>query len=154
VYRLFWGSTIHGVGPLSSRVVMISTVRLYILRVLTSQRRSSSMRQCLIQLGSSCYMEDVTLNLGIWEGSFPFRAFARVVEPRRSNDEVQHKQSCEAPSDATRCFVVLAREGKLHRKPRRSSYQLFGHSLISTTNAPFIVFLCFPSFVISGRDFF
>jgi hypothetical protein len=42
MYRLFRVSTLHDVGPLSSRVVMISTVRSYIPPVLTSQRRSSS----------------------------------------------------------------------------------------------------------------
>jgi hypothetical protein len=42
VYRLFRVSTLHGVGPLSSLVVMISTVRSYIPPALMSQRRSSS----------------------------------------------------------------------------------------------------------------
>jgi hypothetical protein len=42
VYHLFQVSTLHGIGPLSSGVVMISTVHLYIPPVLTPQRRSSS----------------------------------------------------------------------------------------------------------------
>jgi hypothetical protein len=107
--------------------------------VLLSREDHLWMRHCLIQHGSSCPMESVTLNLGIWEGLFPFWAFARVVEPRKSNDEVQHKQSCEAPSDLTRCFVVHARKKILHGKSRRSSSRLFWHPLISTTNTSFII---------------
>jgi hypothetical protein len=42
VYLLFRVSTLHGVGPISSCVVMISIVRSYIPPILMSQRISSS----------------------------------------------------------------------------------------------------------------
>jgi hypothetical protein len=96
VYRLLWGSTLHGVGPLSSRVVMISTVRLYIPPVLTSQRKSSSNAPMFDSAWKFLPHGGCRLNLEIWEGSCPFWTSARVVGPRRSNNEVQHKQSHEA----------------------------------------------------------
>jgi hypothetical protein len=50
------------------------------------------------------------LNLEIREGSFPFWASARVVEPRRSNDEAQHKWGHGAQSDSTRGYVTRTRK--------------------------------------------
>jgi hypothetical protein len=116
VYRLFRVSTLHGVGPLSSCVVMISTMRSYIHPVLMSQRTSFSNAPMFDSAWKFLLDRGCRLNLEIWEGSFPF--WAQVVGPRRLNNEVQHKQSHEAQSDSTGCYVAHARKEKLHERLR------------------------------------
>jgi hypothetical protein len=146
VYRLFWVSTLHGIGPLSSRVVMISTVRSYTHPVLLSQRRSSLNAPMFDSAWKFLPDRGCRLNLEIWEGLFHFWASAWVVEPRRSNDEAQHKWSLGAHSDSTRGYVAHTRKEKLHGRPRSLLRSVVQYPRISTTNASFIVFLC-PSFI-------
>jgi hypothetical protein len=142
VYHLFRVSTLHDVGPLSSHVVMISAVRSYIHPVLMSQRRSSSNTPMFDSTLKFLSDRGCRLNLEIWEGSFPFRASTRVVEPRRSNDEAQHKRSHGAQFDSTRGYAARTRKEKLPGRPRSLLRSAVQCPLISTTNASFIIFLC------------
>jgi hypothetical protein len=50
------------------------------------------------------------------EGSLLSVAFNQIIGPRRSNNEVQHKQSHGAQSDSTRCYVAHVRKDKLHKR--------------------------------------
>jgi hypothetical protein len=144
VYRLFRGSTLHGVSPLSSHVVMISIVHSYIHHVLMSQIRSSS--NALMFDSAWKFLPDrgCRLNLEIWEGSFSFQASTRVVGPRRSNNEVQHKQSHEAQSDLTRCYVAHARKEKLHERPRSFLLRTILISSLLLDQCALHRFLCLP----------
>jgi hypothetical protein len=72
MYRLFWVSTLRGIGPLSSRVVMISTVNSYIPPVLMPQRRSSLNAPMFDSAWKFLPMEDVALNHEMWGDSYSF----------------------------------------------------------------------------------
>jgi hypothetical protein len=92
-------------------------------------------------------IEGVSLSIGTWDSSSPPRVSDEVVRPRELSDE----------HNMIRLYNVLCHprwKEKLHGKLWRSSSRLFWHSLICTTNASFIVFLCFPlPFVNLGMRF-
>jgi hypothetical protein len=48
------------------------------------------------------------LTLGYEKVLFPLQAPARIVEPRGPSNEAQNKQSHEAQSDLTRCYIAQA----------------------------------------------
>jgi hypothetical protein len=139
VYCLFRVSTLRGVGPLSSHVVMISILHSYIHPVLMSQRRSSSNAPMFDSAWKFLPNRGCRLNLEIWEGLFPFRASARVVEPRRSNDEVQHKQSWSTIRfDKVLCHPRT--KGKVARKTEKfSSFELSWYPSSCMIKVPFLV---------------
>jgi hypothetical protein len=93
-------------------------------------------------------MGDVILNVGIWKSSFSFRAPARVAGPRRSSKDVQHKQSYEAQSESTRCYVVQAWkekwQGWLRSSPLFNCLDTWYPSCYSE-NASFIILVPAPS---------
>jgi hypothetical protein len=92
------------------------------------------------------HMGDAVLDFGTWECSFPFRANDRV-RPRRSSDEVQHKQSHESQSESTRCHVAHSWMEKLSKRPRSSLFQRSQYLCFSTINASYIVSCAPPPFV-------
>jgi hypothetical protein len=152
MYCWFWASTLHGVGPLSSLVVMISPMPLCIHPVRLSKRMSSPIAPRINSVWKFTPMGDVVLDVGIWGSSFPFRESDWVDGPRRSSNGAQHKESHEAPSDSTRCYGTHARKKKLHGKPR--SFPPFNSSgiLLSPRSMCHSLILVLPTSLHKSRD--
>jgi hypothetical protein len=119
MYCWFWASTLHGVSPLLSHVIMISLVPSCICLVWLSKRMSS----LIVPRNDSVWkflprwvMSSSTLECE--KVLFPFWASARVAGPRRSSNGAQHKESHEVQSDFTRCYVIHAWKEKWHGWPR------------------------------------
>jgi hypothetical protein len=119
VYRRFRASTLHGVGPPSSHVVLISYVTSCIHLDLLYKRISSPITPVIDSVWKFlARWRMLLLTLGYEKGLRPFRAPAWVVEPRRLSNEAQSKQSHEAQSDLTRCYITHAQKEKLHERLR------------------------------------
>jgi hypothetical protein len=119
VYRWFWASTLQGVGPLLSHVFMISLVPSCICHVRLSKRLPSSIA---LRFHSVCKflpqwrMSSLTLEL---ENVLSHSEYLTCVAgPRRLGNEAQNKQSQEAQSNSTRCYVAHTWNKKLHERPR------------------------------------
>jgi hypothetical protein len=104
-------------------------------------------RRWSISLEVLTLVEDVTLNIGIWERvQFPFWASDRVG-PRRPSNETQHQQSHEVQSDTTRYYVAHTWKEKWHGWPRSPpSFQLFWCPFCYAVNVSFIISSA-PSFI-------
>jgi hypothetical protein len=119
IYHWFRASTLHGVDPLSSHVVMVSRVPSCISLVRLSKRMSSSIAlrfDSVWKFLPQWRMSFFTLELEnvLSHSEYP----TRVIGPRRLSSQARNKQSHEAQSDLTRCYVAHARKEKLHEKPR------------------------------------
>jgi hypothetical protein len=108
VYHWSRASTLHGIDPLLSHVIMISPC-LYV-SIMFYHPREYHLRSSrwAIQFGSSYPNREVVLDIGIWESSFFFLSI------RSSDWEAQHKQSHEAQSDSIRCYITHAWKEKWH----------------------------------------
>jgi hypothetical protein len=96
------------------------------------------------------------LTLGYEKILFPFRASARVIEPRGSSNEAHYNKSQEAQSDSTRGDVVHTLKGKLHEGPRSchpSNYLDTQYPSRYPFNASFIISCAPPPFVNLGMRF-
>jgi hypothetical protein len=115
----------------SSHVIMISLMPSCICHVWLSKRISSLIMPIIDPVWKFLpWWRIVTLNIGIWESSFPFRASAWVAGPRGPSNEARYKQSHEAQSDSIMWYVAHARKKKLHGRlkfflPSRSSDIIF-----------------------------
>jgi hypothetical protein len=121
VYRWFWASTLHGVGPLPSHVVMISLVPSCICHVRLSKRMPSSitlMFNLVWKFLPQWRMSSLTLELENVLSHFEYPTW--VAGLRRMSNEAQNKQSHEAQSDSTRWDDAHAQKKKLHERLKRS----------------------------------
>jgi hypothetical protein len=110
-----WASTLHCVGPPSSHDVLISHITSCIHLNPLSKRISSLITPMIDAVWKFLpRWRMLPLTLEYEKVLFPFRAPARVVEPRGSSNEVCYNQSQEAQSDSTRCYVTHARKEKWH----------------------------------------
>jgi hypothetical protein len=96
---------------------------------------------------------DIVLDIGTWESPFPFWASAQVTGPRRSSNEAQNKQSHEAQSDSTMCYVAHARKEKCHGWPRNFPRSNCPDILCSTRQTRLSSFLVPPPFENLGTIF-
>jgi hypothetical protein len=147
VYRWFWASTLHGVGPLSSHVIMISLVPSCIYHVRLYKRMSYSITPRIdsawkflpwwVMSSSTLQFEKVL---------FDFEHLNELMDQEDVSNGAQHKESREAQSKSTRCYVTHARKEKLHGKPWSFLLQRSEYPPFSTVNASSLV-SCAPSFV-------
>jgi hypothetical protein len=86
------------------------------------------------------------------EGSLLSVAFNQIVGPRRSNNEVQHKQSHKAQSDSTRCYVTHARKEKLHERPRSFPPLNYLDILLPPRSMCPLSFLVLPTSLCKSRE--
>jgi hypothetical protein len=157
VYHWFRASTLHGVGPLLSHVVMISLLPSCIHPVRLSKRVSSPIAPRIdsiwkflprwVMLSSTLEFEKVP---------FLVRVPDRVVEPRGWSNEAHYNQSHEAQSGSTRWDVTHAPKEKLHEGPRSSppfNYPDTWYPSCYSVNASFIISCAPPPFINLGMRF-
>jgi hypothetical protein len=119
VYHWFQASTLHGLGPPSSHVVLISHATSCIHLDLLSKRISSPVTPMIDSVWKFIPGWRMSpLTVGYENVLFPFWAPARVVEPRGSNNEAHYNQSHEAQSDSTRWDVAHTTKGELQEGPK------------------------------------
>jgi hypothetical protein len=155
LYRQFWTSTLHGVWSFPNHVVTVSHTTscnhhvLFIQENVVSDHASEYV--CLEVLAP---IKDVSLGIGTWESSSPFRASDEAVRWRRSSNGVQRKRSHGAQSDSTRYVVTHTEKEKPHGRPR--SFPPFNgpDTLLSPRSMHPSLFLCvFPPFINLGTRF-
>jgi hypothetical protein len=145
-YSWFGASTQHGVGPLRA-MSSWSHSCLHISVILNSAEDQFS-----LEVITS--MDDVILDVRIWESSFLFQVSARVVGPRRPSKEAQHKQSYEAQSNYTRCPVAHSWMEKLSVRSRSFSPSNGLDIFVLRYQGILHCFLCFPPpFINHGTRF-
>jgi hypothetical protein len=152
-YHWFRVSTLHGVGPLLSHVVMISLVPSCICHIQVSKGMTSSTVPKINSIWKflpQWRMSSLTLELENVISHFEY--LTRVAGPRRLSIEAQNKQSQEAQSDSTRCHVAHARKKKLYERPRSFPPSNYLNILLSPRPMWHSSFLVLPTSFHKSRD--
>jgi hypothetical protein len=134
---------------------MILVVPLCICPIWVSKGMSSSTVPRIDSVWKFLYQwRMLSLTLELEDALSHSEYLTRVAGPRRLSNEAQNKQSQEAQSDSTRCYIAHARKKKLHERPRSFSPLNYLDILLSPRSMCLQRFLCFrPPFINLGMRF-
>jgi hypothetical protein len=132
---------------------MISVVPLCICPIRVSKGMSSSTAPRINSIWKFLYQwRMLSLTLELENALSHSEYLTRVAGPRRLSNKAQNKQSQEAQSDSTRCYIAHARKKKLHERPRSFSPSNYLDILLSPRSMCPSMFLVLPTSFHKSRD--